>query len=189
MLLSWLKSLKSIPTWKTTDKDGEEAEDWDTLGVLTPTAPFPPRIGRTTSRLLATWTSLIPTLKVRPLNQRAPLDSGTGLIYTLKWNPVCGLALPLFLEGKDWDKPIEDSCWACDRDQLIQPYRQASLGEVTSLRLLRKGNCEAQTSWHCLETELSTCAKIWAEFPTYLETALSKMVWTWEVINALHTQV
>ena len=37
--------------------------------------PFPPGVSRTdgniaTSRLLATWTSLIPTLQVRPLSQR-----------------------------------------------------------------------------------------------------------------------
>ena len=74
---------------------------------------------------------------------------------------------------------MEDCCWACPRDQLIQPYRQASLGGITSLRLWRKGNCKAQTtSWHCLETELNTCTKIQAEFPTHLEMALSKMSWT-----------
>ena len=72
---------------------------------------------------------------------------------------------------------MEDCCWACVRDQLIWPYRQASLGGITSLRLWRKWNCEAQTSWHCLETELNTCAKTWLEFPTHLETALSKMSW------------
>ena len=58
---------------------------------------------------------------------------------------------------------------------LVWPYSRAFLGGITSLRLWRKGNCEAQTSWHCLETELNTCAKIQAEFSTHLETALSKM--------------
>ena len=75
MLLHWSKNLKSIPTWKTADEDNEGAEDCTTSGVLTPMAPFLPSISRTggdtaTSRLLSTWMSLIPTLKMRPLSQR-----------------------------------------------------------------------------------------------------------------------
>ena len=148
-----------------------------------PMPPFSSRLSRTggdtaTSRLLATWTSLIPTLQVRLLSKDAPLVPGTdpdiGLFCTVNWNPVHGLALPPLLGGKDWDKPTE---WTCTRDQLIWPYRQVSLGGITSLRLWRKGICEAQTSWHCLETELDRYAKIWADFPTHLETVLSKMSW------------
>ena len=56
-------------------KMGGEAEDCDTSGAPTPTDPFPPSISRTdgdtsTSRLLATWISFIPTLQVRPRSQR-----------------------------------------------------------------------------------------------------------------------
>ena len=73
---------------------------------------------------------------------------------------------------------MEDCCWACVRDQLIQPYMQASLGGTTSLQLWRKGFCEAQTSCCCLEAELNICAKIQAELSTHLDTALSGMSWT-----------
>ena len=182
MLLHWSKNLKSIPTWKTADEGDEEAEDCYTSGVPTPTAPFPPSIGRTgrdtaTSRLLATWISVIPTLQVRPLSQRCTTRPWQRFLLHCEKEPSsCGLGT--LLEGKDWDKPMEDCCWTCTRDQLIQPYRQASLGGITSLTLQRKGNCEAQTSGCCLETELNVSAKIWAEFPTHLETALSKMPWT-----------
>ena len=123
------------------------------------------------------WASL-PLSKWGILGKDAPLVPGTdldrGLFYTMNWNPVCSLALPLLLGGKDWDKVTE---WACARDKLIWPYRQASLGGIILLRLWRKGNCEAQNSQCCLETELNRCAKICAEFPTCLETALSKMPW------------
>ena len=123
------------------------------------------------------WASF-PLSKWGLLSKEGPLDPGTGLFCTVKWNPVLGLVLPPLLGGKDWDKPLEDCCWACARDQLIWPYRQASLGGIISLRLWRKGNCEAQTSQCCLETELNTCNKIWVELPTHLKTALSKMLWT-----------
>ena len=60
---------------KTADKDDDEAGNHDTSGAPTPLDPFPPSVSITggdtaTSRLLATWNSLIPTLQVRPLNQR-----------------------------------------------------------------------------------------------------------------------
>ena len=177
---SLIKILKSIPTWKTADEDDEGAKDCDTSGALTLMAPFPPSISRTggdiaTSRLLTTWMSLIPLSKWGLSAKDASLDLGTGLFCTVKWNSVHGLALPPLLEGKNWDHSI-DCYWACTRDQLIWPFRQVSLGGITSLKLWRKGNCEAQTSWCCLETELNTCAKIQAEFPTHLETALSQNV-------------
>ena len=126
--------------------------------------------------------SLIPTLQVRPLSQRCPIrpwhrPQHRCLLYC-EMETSLGLVLPPLLEGKDWGKPMEDCCSACTREQLIQPYRQASLGGNTSLRLWRKGNCDAQTSQFCLETVLNTCAKIWAEFKTHLETALSRMSWT-----------
>ena len=194
MFLHWSKKLKSIPILEKTADDEDEGEDYNTSGELTPLAPLPPSISRTsrntaTSRLLATWMGLIPTLHVRPLSQSTPLDPATGLFCTVKWNPGCSLALPSLLDGKDWDKPVEDCCWACTRDQLIWPFRQVSLGGMTSLRLWGKENCEVKTSWHCLETELSTCAKIWAEFPTCLDTALSRMSWTSRTIHTLQTQV
>ena len=148
-----------------------------------PHAPLSSRLSRTggdtaTSRLLATQMSLIPTVQVRPLRQRCPPSPWhrpwhRSLLYC-ELEPSPWSALATLLGGKDWDKP---TAWACARDQLIWPYRQASLGGITSLRLWRKGNCEAQTSWHCLETELNRYAKMQAKFPTCLETALSKMSW------------
>ena len=143
--------------------------------------PFPPSFSRTsgdiaTSRLLATWTSLIPTLYARPLSQGGTTRPWHWSLLHHEMEPRLWPGLATLLGGKDWDKPIEDCCWACARHQLIWPYRQASLGGITSLRLWRKGNCEAQTSQHYLETELNTYTKIWAEFPTHLETALSKML-------------
>ena len=147
----------------------EEAEDC-----------FPPGISRTggdttTSRL---GQASFPLSKWGCLAKDAPLDPGTdpstSLFHAMKWNPVHGLALPPLLEGKDWDKPMKDHCRACTRDQLRWPYRQASLGGITSLRLWRKG----QTSQCCLETELNTCTKIWVEFPNHFKTALSRMSWT-----------
>ena len=49
------------------------------------------------------WASF-PLSKWGLLAKDAPLDPGTGLFCTVKWNPICDLALPLLLEGKDWDK-------------------------------------------------------------------------------------
>ena len=106
------------------------------------------------------WASF-PLCKWGLLAKDAPLDSGTGLFCTVKWNPVLGLALPPLLNGKDWDNPMEDCCWSCARDQLIQPYRWASLGGITSLRLWRKGTAKPRpldTAWkqnytHVLEYE------------------------------------
>ena len=64
--------------------------------------PFPPSIGRTggdtaTSRLLATWTSLIPTLQERPLSQRwttRPWHRSL-LHHEMEPSPWPGLATPL----------------------------------------------------------------------------------------------
>ena len=60
---------------KTADEDDEEAEHCNTSGALTSMDPFPPSISRTgggtaTSRLLATWMNLNPSLQVRHLSQR-----------------------------------------------------------------------------------------------------------------------
>ena len=178
-----IKNLKSIPTWKTGDEDDEEAEYHDTSRAPTPTDPFL----LVSVELVETWPpadflplgwASFPLSRWGLLAKDGPLDPGTGRFSTVKWNPVCGLVLPPLLEGKDWDKLIEDCCWACARDQLIWPYRQASLGGISSLRLWRKENYEAHTSWHCLETKLHTCAKIQVELPTHLETALSEMSWS-----------
>ena len=67
-----------------------------------PTDPLPPSIGRTggdtaTSTFLATWTSLIPTLQVRPLSQRwttRPWNRSL-LHHEMEPGPWPGLATPL----------------------------------------------------------------------------------------------
>ena len=120
MLLHWSKNLKSIPTWKTAVEDDEEAEDHDTSGALTLMDPFPPSINRTwedtaTSRLLATWMRLIPTLYVRVLSQRWTTRPWHRSLCTVKWNPVHVPVLPALLEGKEWDKPMEDLLSLCQR--------------------------------------------------------------------------
>ena len=142
----------------------------------------------TTRRLPATWRSLNPTLQVRPLSQRGTTRLWHKPFLHIEIEPSLQPGFATSLRGKDWDKPMENCCWVCGRDQFIWPYSQASLGGTTSLRLWRKGNCEAQTSWHCLEAELKTCTKIQAELPNQLDTALSRMSWTWYVIHTLLTQ-
>ena len=69
-------------------------------------APFPLGISRTggdtaTSRLVATWMSLIPTLQVRPLSQRCPIRPWhRSLLHCeMEPSPWPGFANPL--EGKD----------------------------------------------------------------------------------------
>ena len=80
---------------------------------------------------------------------------------------------------------MKDCCWACARHHFILLYRQASLGRTISLQQWRKGNCDTQTSQCCLEAELGRCAKMWAELPAHLDTALSKMLWT--LLSNSHT--
>ena len=162
MLFHWCKKWESIPTWKTKD---EEAVDCETSGVLTPTAPIflasAELADTTTSRLLATWTSLSPTFHMRPLHQRG--STRTWHRPLSQWNGTQshGLALPPLFKRKDWDKPMEDCCWACARDQFVQPCRQASLGGTTSLRPWRKVNSEVQTS--PLRQEMSCSCQEWCE--------------------------
>ena len=143
MLLHWSKKWESIPTCKTADEDDEEAVDCDTSGVLTPMVPILPVSVEPADTLPPAdfltpgWVS-VPLSKWGLLAKEAPLDPGTGLFWTVKWNPGCGLALLPLLEGKDWDKPMEDCCWACARNQLIWPYRQASLGRNHILETVKK---------------------------------------------------
>ena len=84
------------------DEDDEETEDQDISGVPTLRNPFPPSVISTggdiaTSRLLATWTSLFPTLQVRPLSQRRTtrLRHKSLLYCEIKPSPWSALATPL----------------------------------------------------------------------------------------------
>ena len=106
MLLHWSKNLKTIPTWKAADvddKEAEEAENSSTSGVPNPMPPFSPSLSRTggdtaTSRLLATQTSLIQTLQVRPLSQGCPTrpcHRPWHRYCELEPSPWSGLATPL----------------------------------------------------------------------------------------------
>ena len=109
-----IQKMESIHTWKTKDEDYEEAEDCNTSGVLTAMAlilllasaelaeTLPP-----VDFLPPRWVS-VPLSKLGLLAKEAPLHPGTGLFCTVKWNADCGLALPCLIEGKDWDKFIED---------------------------------------------------------------------------------
>ena len=76
-------------------------------GVQTPTAPLLPSISKTdrdttSSRLLATWTSLSPTLQVRPLSQRGTTRPWNRPLLHNEMEPSLwpGFTRPL-LEGKD----------------------------------------------------------------------------------------
>ena len=153
MLLHWSKNLKSIPTWNVADVEDEEDEEVEgsgTSGVLTPKPPFLSNSAELVETLppadfLPHGQASFPLSKWGHLGKDAWLVPGTdpdiGLFCIVNWNPVHGLALLPLLGGKDWDKPTE---WACTRDQLIQPYRHASLGGITSLRLWRKGNVQSK---------------------------------------------
>ena len=115
-----IKIFEKYINQKTADEDNGEVQDCDTSGVLTSTDPFPPSISRTggdtaNSRLLSTWTSLIPCLWMRPLNQmwttrpwHRPLHRSL-LHCTMEPSLWPGLATPS-LEGKVWNKPMEDCC-------------------------------------------------------------------------------
>ena len=133
------KIWKAYQPEKTADEDDEEAEDHDTSGMPTPMYPF--------LLVLVELVETLPPADFLPLEwasfplstwgflaKDGLLDPDTGLFCTMKWNPVHGLVLLPLSEGKDWDKPIEDSCWPCARDQLIQPYRQASLGGIPTVK-------------------------------------------------------
>ena len=97
--------------------------------------------------------------------------------------------------GKDalftspWHRPQHRSLLYCELEprpwsDLATPFRRRGLRQVhrmslcqrpfntvietggfTSWRLWRKGKCEVQTSWHCLETELNKCVKYMLNFP------------------------
>ena len=61
---------------------------------------------------------------------------------------------------------------------MCQQHRQASVGGITSLYCEGKGTEKPRLHNTAWKQELNTCTKIWADFPTHLETALSKMPWT-----------
>ena len=98
-------------------------------------------------------------------------------ICTWEQKSALGLVLPPFTEVEDWNKPREGCCWDYARDQLMWPWRHPSLGGTESLKMQRKGYCEAQTSWCCPEAELQRDAKIWAVFQSYLDIALCRISW------------
>ena len=184
-----IQKWESIPTWKTKDEDERKAVDWDTSGVLTPTAPLLPSISRTgkdttTSRLLATWRSLSPTLQVRPPSKRDTTRPWHSPLLHSEMEPSSWPSFANSLWRKRLRQAYAGLLLSLARDQFIQPHRQASQEGTTSFRLWTKGNCEAQTSWHCLEAEVNTCAKIWLELPPWMDTALSRMSWT--LITNLH---
>ena len=73
--------------------------------------------------------------------KKALPNTGRDNFSIFNWNPAFDLALAPIIEVKDWDNPSEDYWWACVRDQLMQPYRQASLWKTKSLISWRKRNC------------------------------------------------
>ena len=182
MLLHWSKNLKSIPTWKTGDED-EGAEDCNTSGALTPMGPLPPSIGRTggdtaTSRLLATWTNLIPTIQVRPLSQiciTRPWHRSL-LHCEMELSPLPGLAT--HFRGKRLRQT---------HGRLLLSLCQRPVNMVILANLTRRNHILEAVKRKLWSPDLmtlpgnriiNTCAKMSAEFPTHFKTALSKMLWT-----------
>ena len=116
------------------------------------------------------------TLQVRPLSQRGTIRPWHRPLLHSEVEPRLwpGFATPL-----RWKRLRQ----AHGRLLLSLCQRPVYMAIHTSLirrnhilETVKKGNCEAQTSQHCLEAELNTCAKIQAEFPTHLDTALSRML-------------
>ena len=90
----------------TTEDDDDEVVDCSTSGMPSSMADLFPRVSRTgedptISRLSATLMSINSTLQVRYLCQRGTTRLWQGMFYTLKWNPVFGLALPPAIGRKD----------------------------------------------------------------------------------------
>ena len=63
------------------------------------------------------WMSLSPTLQVRPLSQRGTNRLQQRPLLHIKMEPSTWPGFATSLRGKDWDKPMEECCWACARDQ------------------------------------------------------------------------
>ena len=137
-----------------------------------------PRFSRTgkdttTSRLFATLTSLSPTLQVMPLCQRGTTRLQHRSLLHTEMEPSMWPVFASSHRRRRLRQAYGNLLLSlCERSQ---PQRQPSLEGTVSLRLWRKGNCEAQTSWCCLEAELETCAKVQAMVPTHLDMAMSRM--------------
>ena len=141
-------------------------------------APLLPSISRTdrdttTSRLPATWMSLNLTLQVRPLSQRSITRLQPRSLLHSEWNTDCGLVC-----HPSWRKRLRQPHEGLLLSLCLRPCLTAIQANLTrrniSLQLARKCNCEAQTSQSAGKQNLK-CAKIQAELPTHLETALSRM--------------
>ena len=96
------------------DESDEEAIDCDIRGADLQ-GPLLPSIKRTvrdttTSRLLASWMSLSPLLKVRPLSQRGATTTWHRPVLHSKMelSPWPSFAIPL--REKRWMQPMEDCC-------------------------------------------------------------------------------
>ena len=101
---------------KIADEDDEEAEDHDKSGAPSPMDPFPPSVGRTggdtaTSRLLATWMSLIPSLQVRPPSQRWTTRPQHRSLLHHEMEPSLwpGLATPLIRKRLTAAEPVPET--------------------------------------------------------------------------------
>ena len=100
------------------DEDDEEAEDCD-IKITHPMVPHPPSISKTakdtaTRRLLATWTSLIPTLHMRHLSQRCTTRPWHRSLLHSEMEPSLwpGFATPLKTEanpGKTVAEPVPET--------------------------------------------------------------------------------
>ena len=156
-----------------------------------PPSPSISRTGRdtTTSRLLAIWKSLIPTLQVRHLSQRGTTRPWHRYFWHIEMEPRpwSGFATPF--RGKRLRQTH-------GRLLLNLPQRPVNMAIQASLtrrnhipEAVMKRELQSPDLMTLLETELNTCAKISAEFQVFLETALSRMSWKWEAIHVLLTHV
>ena len=133
-----------------------------------------------TSRLLATWMNLIPSLQVRPPRQRCPTSPWhrpwhrSLLYYELEPSPWSALATPLRKKRLRQTHRMS----LCQRP--INTAIQASLTRRNHLlKTVNKRELWSPNLTMLPGNRLNRYAKLQAEFPTRMETALSKMSWIW----------
>ena len=149
MCLHWSKIFGSVPICTTDKDDGDEDVDCNRGGTLSPMVSLLSRINELvdapSADFLPPWWLSVLVSKWVFCPQEAQPHTSTDHFCSLNMNPAFGLALALLIEAEDWHNPSEYCCWVFAKDQLKQPWRQASLGGTVSWTLWRKENCEART--------------------------------------------
>ena len=155
MVLHLSKNYESVPTCTIEEDEVDDVKDCTILGISYAMIPILPRVSGTSRCTSSLFPTTVTTVSF-------------SIKVTLLQGEMAGLSHKLFLDIKLtpslWlSSGTPDSVWRLGqtqgrigsaRDQLIWPYKQASLVGTESLILWRKGDCEAQTSWCSLEAEV-----------------------------------